>query len=382
MITIHHLIVKEIIHRKFNFSLSLLAVTVAVGLAVAFFTTGEASKRETIRLMRDMGYNLRIIAKDTNMDLFYATGYSDKTFPVEYVEKFSAQKGLLYAHLLATLQKSIEWRGHRAILTGIAPEISPIGKQKPSMIFKIAPGTVYIGYELAQALAIKPGDAVEIMGKAFTIENCLHEAGSEDDIRIHANLSDVQSLLQLDGLINEIQALNCHCVLEGVEPLTLLREQLAKVLPDTHVIQKRAIADARTNQRVLMENYFALILPFILIVCAIWIGTLALLNTHDRKSEIGILRALGYGSWKIAFLFLEKAILVGLIGSVLGFIFGTGIALIYGADVFTVTFEKIQPIYSLLIISIIAAPVFTAVSSFIPAMIAATHDPAESLREE
>jgi putative ABC transport system permease protein len=382
MMTIHHLIVKEIIHRKFNFSLSLLAVTVAVGLAVAFFTTGEASKRETIRLMRDMGYNLRIIAKDTDMDLFYATGYSDKTLPIDYVQKFSEQKGLLYAHLLATLQKSIEWRGQRAILTGIAPELSPVGKKKDSMIFEIKPGIVYIGYELAHALAIKNGDSVEIMGKKFTVEKCLSEAGSEDDIRIHANLNDVQNLLQLDGRINEIQALNCHCVLKGVDPLALLREQLAKVLPDTHVIQKRAIADARTNQRILMENYFALILPFILVVCAIWIGTLALMNTRDRKSEIGILRALGYGSWKIAFLFLEKAILIGLIGAFLGFMLGTCIAMTYGAEVFTVTFKKIQPIYNLLVIFIIAAPIFTAVSSFIPAMIAATHDPAESLRED
>ncbi len=59
-----HLIIKEIMHRKGNFLLSLLAVVTAVALFTAFFTTGEASKRETTRLMRDIGLNLRIIPKE------------------------------------------------------------------------------------------------------------------------------------------------------------------------------------------------------------------------------------------------------------------------------------------------------------------------------
>jgi len=102
---------KEIWHRKINFGLSLAAVSVAVAFIVAFLTTAEASKRETIRLMRDMGYNLRVIAKDTDMDRFYAAGYSGKTMPEEFAYRLAQQKGLLYAHILATLQQTITWRG-------------------------------------------------------------------------------------------------------------------------------------------------------------------------------------------------------------------------------------------------------------------------------
>jgi len=70
------LIVKEILFRKFNFLLSLLAVSFALAFFVFFFTANKASTRETIRLTRDMGYNLRIIPKDTDMNIFWTTGYS------------------------------------------------------------------------------------------------------------------------------------------------------------------------------------------------------------------------------------------------------------------------------------------------------------------
>ena len=74
-----HLVFKEIRFRKWNFFLSLLAVITAVALFSAFFTSGQASKRETTRLMRDMGFNLRIIPKDTDMDdlIHKITGFVD-----------------------------------------------------------------------------------------------------------------------------------------------------------------------------------------------------------------------------------------------------------------------------------------------------------------
>lgn len=62
------LILREIMHRKLNSLLSLLAIVTAVALFVSFFTTGQASKRETTRLMRNIGFNLRIIPKETDIE--------------------------------------------------------------------------------------------------------------------------------------------------------------------------------------------------------------------------------------------------------------------------------------------------------------------------
>lgn len=376
------LIIKEILSRKMNFFLGMIAVIAAVALFVSFFTSSEASNRETIRLTRDMGFNLRIIPKETNMDEFWLTGFSNITMPENYVLRFNQFKDFSYAHLTATLHKKVVWQNMNVILTGISPEIEPSGKKKDPMVFSIQQNTVYLGYEIAKAFKLKKGDSIELFGNEVIVAKTLTENGSDDDIRIFAPLKEVQRILNMEGMINEIKALDCLCLIDDhTDALQLLRDQLNQVLPEGKVILNQTIAVAREKQRHMFERYFALLIPILILVSAIWIGTLAFFNVKERRQEIGILRALGYGADKIAYLFLGRAILLGIIGAILGFFFGTAFSLIYGPDIFIVTAKSIQPIYSLLVWSIIVAPLFAAISSFIPTMIAISTDPAIILRE-
>ena len=123
-IALSNTIAREIIHRRLNFGLSLLAIVTAVALFVAFFTTGQGATRETRRLMRDMGFNLRIIPGQTDMEDFWASGCSAATMPEEYVRRLATQEGLSYAHLGAMLQRRVRWQGREIMLTGILPELA------------------------------------------------------------------------------------------------------------------------------------------------------------------------------------------------------------------------------------------------------------------
>lgn len=378
-------ILKEIQHRKVNFLLSLLAVVTAVALFVGFFTTGEASKRETSRLMRDIGFNLRIVPRETDMTRFWARGFSEHTMPEEYVQRFAGKKNISYTHLLATLQKRVSWRGLEVLLTGIASEeIAPDGRKKAPMdtAFRIARGEAYVGHEIALALDLKVGQPIELFGAQMTVHKCLPETGSADDARITVNLADAQKILGEEGRINEIQALECLCRDPNVDSLDLLRAQIEEILPEAKVLQSRATAKAREKQRLMVEGYFAFILPVIVVVCAAWIGVLAMMNVRDRRPEIGILRALGYGTGRIVVLFLGRGILIGAIGAILGYFLGTTLALTFGPGIFQVTADRIAPIPLLLAWSLIAAPALSAVASFIPTVTAVVQDPAVTLRAE
>ncbi len=376
------LIIKEIAGRKINFIFGVIAVVVAVAFFVSFYTSSEASNRETVRLTRDMGFNLRIIPKETNMDEFWATGFSNISMPEEYVLRFNKFKDFSYAHLVATLYKKVVWQNMNVVLTGISPEIEPSGKKKAPMIFSIQPKTVYLGYEVAKAFNLEQGDTINLFGNKFTVAKTLTENGSDNDIKIFAPLHEVQSMLNMEGKINEIKALDCLCLIDShTDAIQLLRDQLDEVLPEGKVILNQTIAVAREKQRHMFERYFAMLIPVLLFVAAIWIGILAFFNVKERQQEIGILRAVGYGTGKIAWLFLGRALLLGFIGAVLGFIVGTLFSLIYGPDVFIVTAQSIKPIYSLLLWSVIVAPLFAALASFIPTMIAISTDPALTLRD-
>jgi len=382
------LILKEICHRKVNFVLGLLAVMTAVALFIGFFTAGAASERETARLMLSMGYNMHIIAKDADMGQFLMTGIADRTMPEQYLTKLASQKTISYNHLLATLQKRISWQGLDVILTGLAPEVSPpepqgAGSKKPPMSFEIKPGSLYLGYRIWNTLGLNQGDRVDIKGKTFSIARRLAESGGVDDVRIQCHLRDAQEILELPGQISEIRAVDCLCFGETDDPVALLRKEIGSLLPDAQVFQTKAIAEARAAQRQMVRNLFAVIMPFTVIACGVWVGVLAIMNVRDRQQEIGIMRALGHGSGRIALLFLGKAALIGLLGAALGFLLGTALAQYFGPGIFKLTAKiMIKPELALLIISLIFAPVFAAVSSFIPAMIAVAYDPAVTLREE
>ncbi|UCC21632.1 MAG: FtsX-like permease family protein, partial [Planctomycetota bacterium] len=292
-------------------------------------------------------------------------------------------RGVSYNHLLATLQQKISWRGLDVILTGLAPEVCPPGRYRPPMIYQIEPGNLYVGFRVAKALGLAAGDIVEIEGKTLSVAKCLAESGDADDIRIQCNLADAQDILKLPGRISEIRAVDCLCFAPTDDPVSILRSEIAPLLPEAQVFQTRAIATARAKQRQMVRNLFAIILPMVVIACGAWIAVLAIMNVRDRNVEIGIMRSLGYGSGKIAALFLGKAVVIGLLGAITGFLLGTALAMHFGPGIFKITAKTmIKPEFVLLVQSLVLAPVFAAASSFIPATIAVVQDPADTLSEE
>jgi putative ABC transport system permease protein len=387
-----HQVLKEIAHRKWNFLLSVVAIIAAVACFVASMTMGKASERETSKIMLGTGLNLRILPRDTDMYRFWINHFTPQTMPESYCDKVLTNKNFTVNHVLATLVQEVDVQAKekqtKALWTGVAQERIPPGKPKKPVQPPVKKGKIHVGYQIARDLQLKKGDSVTIKGGTFEVVKCLHESNNPegDDIRIYANLEDVQRLLNLPAQVNEIKAIDCLCQISTGETqeqtLERLRAEILKVLPDVKVFHWKQIAEMRQKQRVLMYRLVSIVSPAVAVVCLIWIGVLALLNVRERRAEIGVMRALGYGSSKITALFMTKAVLIGLIGALLGFLLGTFFSLEYGADIFEITAKKLQPLYSLLWAALIGAPVFAALAGFLPTMIAVTQDPALTLRQE
>lgn len=373
---------KEIKYRWENFILTLLGIVAAVTIIVLFFMMTAASKNETRVLTRDMGFNLKILPKATDMNAFWVNGYSEKYMPQDYAQRIVDARKFSYAHITATLHKQISWNDLNVILTGISPdELEPKQMKKSKMIFAVTPGKVYVGYEIAHKLGLKEEQEIDVLGKRFRIERCLAETGSNDDIRIYFDLSELQQLLNLEHKINEIMALNCICSTKGDDPLGVVRGDLEEILPDAKVIMNRTIATARERQRKMVDNYMAVLLPVFLVVCALWIATFSMLNVMQRKTEIGLLRAMGFDSFYIARLFLWRILLIGLLGALIGYGLATWIGLTYGPQIFKVTARSVKAVYELLYWSLLLAPLFALISSLIPITIAVSQEPAKVLKD-
>lgn len=458
------LLLAEIRHRRLNFALSVVAVVVAVTLFVAAPALVDAYQRETqaqvsewqqkvaeseglVQAMKDrmaqaekdtaaelallgdetrkkmlqMGFNLLIVPEGTNMSDFWASDFADRDMPQEYIERLARAPSLtLVTHLVATLQRRIDWEGRSVLLTGYLPETPQAHmKTKKPMGYEVRPGTVLLGYELSHGR--KVGDEIEVLGQKFQVARLLDKKGSKEDNSLVVHLSDAQALLNKPGRINHILALDCHC--PGAD-LAMIRQQVSRILPDTQVTEFQSIRLARAEQRAavaansekilaemkenlqqqeflhqerkqvletveesrakvqgLIDVLADVITPLVVLFSAVWVGLLALANVRQRRTEIGLLRALGKKSAAIASLLLGKAALIGIAGAVVGVLLGAALAYILGRTSLGTSSELLIISWPIVLGALVGAPVVSILASYLPTLTAIHQDPAIVLRE-
>ncbi|MCA9039042.1 MAG: FtsX-like permease family protein [Planctomycetaceae bacterium] len=376
------LIFKELRYHRGNAFWSVLAVALTVGIFVSVSMIQTSAERETRRITRNLGFNLRIIPREADMTRFYLAGFTEETMPEAVLDRLVEQGNVSYNHLVATLHQPVDLNGISAIVTGLSEEKYPPGMKKPDMSPHIEPGTVEVGHEIATQLNLKRDAQLTIGKKSFTVARLMPELGTADDLRVVGNLDDVQAALELPNEINEIKAIDCLCLTSDQNPLGILRTELESILPEAKVILLSEMAETRARQRQLMAKTIRFVSPLLLVTCAAWLIALGMINARQRVSEIGLLRALGYDSGSIGVLFVGKAILIGLAGAVLGYAVATWLCITYGPNLFELTSKSIQIDWQLLRQSLTMAPLFTAICSLIPTLFAITRDPARTLRQD
>jgi putative ABC transport system permease protein len=426
---IQHLVLKEIIHRKLNFSLSVFATLIATASLVgsiillrvhdiktqSILREKEAKLQERMDILQDdmrkamliLGFNIVILPKDQNLADWYSDDYSSKDMPESYVDRLANSNILSIRHLLPSLQQKIEWpeRRRKIILVGTRGEVPNLHKtpQKP-MVQPVPYGSITLGYELHRSMDIRVNDTVILMGKTFTVNRCYEERGNQDDITAWINLKEAQGLLGKEGRINAILALECLCTGKS---LPIIRKEIAAILPDTQVIEResRALARAEARTKVAQEAAMTLekekqaretirhekermasvLIPVILLTCALWIALMGFINVRSRREEIGILRTVGVSARDIFMLFTWKHLSIGILGGFSGLVLGTILPLLFSVPDQVIRIGAVgSPVFWLGLgaLSVIGASFLSIVAGWIPAMIASRQDPAEVLKGE
>lgn len=447
------LLLAEIRYRKVGFALGLVAVGVAVTLLVAGpmlvegygrqtaaelaqledgvrqaaerVTQSELQQKADLARLEDetrvamlgMGFNLVILHGATDMGEFWAAGgFPTHDMPEQYVERLAKDPRLtMVNHVVGMLRQKIEWQGRTVALAGYRPEATLSHRRKQAPLgYVVAPGTVLLGHQLAQAAGKKAGDDVEVLGKQFRVARLLDEQGSDEDNTIVVHLSDAQELLKKPGQVNQIMAIDCRCA-EADTPK--IRKQVADVVPECFVSRENAKAIPRLRQRALVGEQYqqtiarqkqdlesrrehlaqtaagrakmqdtlgaltGTVTLLVAVATAVWVGLLAMANVRERLTEIGLLRALGKGSGTIAALFLGKAVLLGLAGGAAGMVLGAALGFYLQVHALGLSSQEIRLPASALLTALLAAPLLSAVASYLPTVSAMMQDPAVVLRE-
>jgi len=383
------LVIKELLYRRISSLIILFTVVVASSVSVAIYTLSKASENETRKIMREQGLNLYIFPKGTNLIDFYSVNNTE-TFPDDYVDVLANSETFdAVRHLTGILQvKYPEWRDangsvHQIVLFGYKDEAEQIYlSRQETMGFDVKKGTVQLGALVAKN--VKAEAPFVIMGSdgkpySFKVEKRLEEGKGMRDQGVSFHLEDLQKLLAMEGKINKIEALGCVCHDGRIKNA---RSQVQAIFTDLEVTEISSIADARENQRLMMNKYGAFIIPFVVISALLITGLLFHQNVKARNREIGLLKAMGKSSYTILFMILFKAFILGLTGGIIGFFIGSWIAEYFGKEIFRFTAFSIRPLWSVLYYTILISPLLWMLSSWIPALLATRIDAAKILSEE
>jgi putative ABC transport system permease protein len=256
---------------------------------------------------------------------------------------------------------------------------------------------VMLGERLASRLSRRPGDQIEIAGHPHRIAGILSTGGAEDD-QIVVPLALAQQVLGRPRAVRRVYVsalTKPEDAFARRDPKTMSGEmydrwycspyaqsiayQLQEAIPNSHAEQIRQVAQ---NEGVVLSRVKGLML--LITLAALFAAALAVSAAmatamFERRSEVGLMKALGAGKISVAGLFFSEALLLGLIGGVIGFAGGSLLARLIGRSIFESEIT-IQPVLLPLILAI--AVIVTFAGSALAIRRAVELDPVYALRGE
>jgi putative ABC transport system permease protein len=258
-----------------------------------------------------------------------------------------------------------------------------------------------VGKSFAARTNVKSGDTLHIHSEdrsiTLTVTGILSAAGPEDDA-IVAPLQIAQELANKPG---QYRRLYVSALTKPEDdfarrnPTTMnaadlerwscspyassIAYEIKQVLPgvDAHVIRRVAEGEGSILTRVRTLLWLASFAALLAAVLAV--GASSAAAVIERRSEIGLMKAIGAGSGTIGFLLAAEQLLLAFVGGGVGYALGIVLARFLGEKIFGVAPEP--SILVFLVILVLAACV-TLLGSAIPLHRASRYEPAPILRGE
>ena len=253
---------------------------------------------------------------------------------------------------------------------------------------------VWLGEKLADTLNLKEGNKVSILASGRSLEMKIRKIlsdpeGNLPDDLVLADLPTVQNLLSRPGELNRIEVIIEQSERrEDQEYLSEIESRLLARLPEDLSLMPTI---NRAADRAAMTAAFRLNLT-ILSLIALLVGAYLILQALDaavvrRRLEIATLRSLGVDGGVLFVTYLFEALVLGLLGSVIGV--GVGQLLAYGAIhmladtvnalYFATSVEALTLTLSDIFFGIILGFAFSLLAGWIPARDATQTPPAQIL---
>lgn len=209
---------------------------------------------------------------------------------------------------------------------------------------------------LAQTLANKPGQYRKLFVSALT--------KPEDDFA-RRNPSTMKP--------EEMERWMCTPYISSIA------YQIKEVLPGADVRVIRRVAEGEGTILTRVRTLLWLVTFAALLAAALAVGASSAASVIERRTEIGLMKALGAGSGTVGFLLVAEQLVLAFVGGGIGYSLGTVLARVVGQKIFG---AQPEPSLLVLLAVLVLAAGVTLLGSALPLRRASRYEPAPILRGE
>ena len=393
-----------------------LGVTVATAMIAVATDIGDKMNRE----LRQIGANLVVTPQEDSLDVeiggvnlkppsdgaFLSEADLPKILGIFWHNNITAFAPMLPVN--ATVERDGSEKGVTLVGTYFAKRLSygsdemTTGVRTTYPLWRISGSwpsddsrNLLLGERLADRLHAKTGDQLAINGRKLRVSGILSTGTAEDD-QVVAPLALAQEILGKPGAVKRVYVSALTKPEDAFgrrDPKSMsgaiydrwyctpypaaIALQLTEVIPHSRAEQIRQVAQNEGAVLTRIEGLIFLITLAALFASALAVSAAMATAIFERRSEVGLMKALGAGKVAVASIFFAEATLLAVIGGIVGF--GAGALLarqigrsIFGSDI------SIEPVLLPVILAI--AVIVTFAGSAMAIRRAVGMDPVLALR--
>jgi putative ABC transport system permease protein len=392
---LYQVVLKDVIRRKKRVLYATLGVVIGTATVVGILTVARAGQERIYNQLEKYGPNLAVVPAINNLDMklgdvklgMLAVGDNyvseDKLPEIRRIADGEIRKTLKIEDEgnIATIAPSLYINTKINDTSVTVVGIDPQEEKKIKTWWRVHDGTyleqgndALLGAVAAEILKLDVGDVFPIDGTDVKVAGILEETGSNDDYQVFVPIETLQKASGREGLVSsvDVRALCNAC------PVETIADGINKDIPGVRAVAVKQIAASEMGMMDKVSKFMLTLAGITLAVGLFGVVNTMMTSVNERIKDIGIMRAVGASRSQIVEAFIYEAIIIGVVGGVLGYLVGTLLAYIVGPLVFEGTTVAYVPQYFAL--ALVLAIAVAVVATVYPAIRATQIKVADSFR--
>ena len=337
----------------------LLALGAGAAITAALLNLQTDAKRRLTTEFRALGANVIVAPKSVESRMSQGSnplddGSEEKTLsdsllsqlPREYGGK--VVPGVAFLYVIGEVAKKGSIHHEPAVIAGTEgkglTQVRPGRRTEYSAGLEKDPEACEVGEKAAAQFKLHAGDSLHLrnQGRESTCKVfAVVATGGAEDTQIFTKLATAENLADLPGRISLIQL----SVTGTPDSIDRFIKALSERLPvaDVHGIKQLAEAEGKLYNRIsgLLSATVVIVLFLTSLSVMAGMSNVAI----ERKNDVGLMKAIGGSVRRVVRLFLAEAILMGIVGGLIGSAFGILGSIWLGKTVFGVAAQPRWIVY-------------------------------------